>query len=62
MVAVIWYLIIVSILSVIQYYIERHYARGGSRSLPSTPVQSIRNFLGLSRRRPLEAEGKGSAS
>jgi polar amino acid transport system permease protein len=62
MVAVIWYLIIVSILSVIQYYIERHYARGGSRNLPLTPLQSIRRFVGLSRSRPLEADGKGSAS
>jgi polar amino acid transport system permease protein len=62
MVAVIWYLIIVSILSVIQYYIERHYARGGSRSLPLTPLQSIRKFFGLSRTGPLAADGKGSAS
>ncbi|MBE0704049.1 MAG: amino acid ABC transporter permease [Afipia sp.] len=62
MVAVIWYLIIVSILSVIQYYIERHYARGGSRNLPPTPLQSIRRFLGLSRGHPLEADGKRSAS
>lgn len=47
MVAVIWYLIIVSILSVIQYYIERHFARGSSRSLPPTPLQSLRKFLGF---------------
>ena len=27
-VAALWYLILVSILSVVQYYIERHYSRG----------------------------------
>jgi polar amino acid transport system permease protein len=58
MVAVIWYLIIVSILSVIQYYIERHYARGGSRNLPPTLLQSVRKFFGLSRLRPPDAGGK----
>lgn len=62
MVAVIWYLIIVSILSVIQYYIERHYARGGSRSLPPTPLQSIRRFFGMSWTRAPGAEEKRSAS
>jgi polar amino acid transport system permease protein len=60
MVAVIWYLIIVSVLSVIQYYIERHYARGSSRNLPPTPLQSIGSFLGLSRARPLDAGEKRS--
>ncbi|UCI34597.1 amino acid ABC transporter permease [Mesorhizobium sp. B4-1-4] len=58
MVAVIWYLIIVSVLSVIQYYIERHYARGSSRNLPATPWQSIGSFLGLLRARPLAASEK----
>ena len=47
LVAVIWYLIIVSVLSVVQYYIERHFARGGSRNLPLTPLQSIRRLLGI---------------
>ncbi|WP_296746289.1 amino acid ABC transporter permease [Mesorhizobium sp.] len=62
MVAVIWYLIIVSVLSVIQYYIERHYARGSSRNLPPTPLQSIGSFLGLSRARTLDAGEKRSLS
>lgn len=30
--AAIWYLFMTSVLTVIQYYIERHFARGGSRS------------------------------
>ena len=43
-----WYLILTSILSVGQYYIERYYARGSSRSLPATPLQKIKgNLLSL---------------
>lgn len=37
-----WYLIMTSVLSVGQYYIERYYARGSSRSLPATPWQKVR--------------------
>lgn len=45
-----WYLIMTSVLSVGQYYLERHYARGSSRSLPQTPIQKIRaNLLSLGR-------------
>ncbi|QTE00826.1 amino acid ABC transporter permease [Streptomyces cyanogenus] len=40
-----WYLILTSVLSVGQYYIERYYARGSSRSLPPTPWQKIRAHL-----------------
>ncbi len=43
-----WYLILTSVLSVGQYYIERYYARGSSRSLPATPLQKIKaNMLSL---------------
>ncbi|RFU39813.1 amino acid ABC transporter permease [Actinomadura logoneensis] len=38
-VASLWYLVVTSVLSVIQYYIERRYARGGRRELPPTPWQ-----------------------
>lgn len=42
LVSAIWYLIAVSILSIIQYYIERRFAKGGSsKSLPLTPWQKI---------------------
>jgi polar amino acid transport system permease protein len=41
-VASIWYLIMTSILSVGQYYVERRFARGSSRALPPTPVQRVR--------------------
>ncbi|MFA3840939.1 amino acid ABC transporter permease [Streptomyces aureus] len=45
-----WYLIMTSILSVGQYYLERYYARGSSRSLPPTPFQKIKaNLLSLGR-------------
>ena len=49
-VASIWYLVVTSILTVGQYYVERHYARGSVRELPPTPTQKFlafyrRNFL-----------------
>ncbi|TXS38008.1 amino acid ABC transporter permease [Streptomyces sp. OR43] len=45
-----WYLVMTSVLSVGQYYLERYYARGSSRSLPPTPMQKIRaNLLSLGR-------------
>jgi polar amino acid transport system permease protein len=40
-----WYLLVTSILTVGQYYIERHYARGSSRNLPDTPLQKLRTTL-----------------
>ncbi|RST18453.1 amino acid ABC transporter permease [Streptomyces sp. WAC05374] len=46
-----WYLILTSILSVGQYYLERYYARGSSRQLPPTVFQKIKaNVLSLSNR------------
>ncbi|MFB6819850.1 amino acid ABC transporter permease [Streptomyces sp. NPDC056347] len=45
-----WYLIMTSVLSIGQYYLERYYARGSSRSLPPTPFQKVRaNLLSLGR-------------
>jgi polar amino acid transport system permease protein len=47
-----WYLVMTSMLSIGQYYIERYYARGSSRSLPHTPWQRVRvNLLSLGRER-----------
>ncbi|QNP70270.1 amino acid ABC transporter permease [Streptomyces roseirectus] len=40
-----WYLVMTSVLSVGQYYIERYYARGSSRTLPPTPWQRVRTNL-----------------
>ncbi|MFD7243429.1 amino acid ABC transporter permease [Streptomyces massasporeus] len=46
-----WYLLMTSIFSIGQYYLERYYARGSSRSLPATPFQKIKaNVLSLSNR------------
>ncbi|MFD8782597.1 amino acid ABC transporter permease [Kitasatospora sp. NPDC059599] len=43
MVATIWYLVITTLLSIGQYYLERHFARGATRDgLPPTPLQRAR--------------------
>ncbi len=44
-VASIWYLIVTSVLTVGQYYVERYYARGAARELPLTPRQRIWRLL-----------------
>ncbi len=44
-VASIWYLIVTSVLTVGQFYVERHYARGSVRELPLTPWQRARRYL-----------------
>jgi polar amino acid transport system permease protein len=44
-VASIWYLVMTSILTVGQYYIERHFARGSLRGMPLTPIQRFRRML-----------------
>jgi polar amino acid transport system permease protein len=44
-VASLWYLIMTSVLSFGQYYIERYYARGSSRALPPTPMQRLRAWV-----------------
>jgi polar amino acid transport system permease protein len=41
-VAVVWYLILTTLLTIGQYYIERHYARGATRNLPPTPFQQFK--------------------
>lgn len=43
-VATIWYLVLTSVVSVIQYYVERFYARGAVRTLPPTPLQRLRGW------------------
>jgi polar amino acid transport system permease protein len=44
-VASIWYLIVTSILSFGQYYVERYFGRGATRELPETPLQRLRRNL-----------------
>jgi polar amino acid transport system permease protein len=47
LVAVVWYTIITTILSIAQYYIERYYARGSVRVLPPTPFQSFTRWTSV---------------
>jgi polar amino acid transport system permease protein len=44
-VASIWYLIVTTVLSIGQYYLERHFGRGAARALPPTPLQRLRRNL-----------------
>ncbi len=40
-----WYLIVSTVLSIGQFYVERYFARGALRTPPPTPIQRIRNDL-----------------
>ena len=46
-VASIWYLIVTTVLSFGQYYLERYFARGAARELPPTPLQRLRRSLSI---------------
>jgi polar amino acid transport system permease protein len=49
-VAVIWYLVLTSILQVGQFYIERYYGRGSTRTVALTPLQKAKlTFSGMAR-------------
>ncbi|MER8059034.1 MULTISPECIES: amino acid ABC transporter permease [unclassified Streptomyces] len=45
LVATVWYLILTSAVSVVQFYVERYFARGATRTLPPTPLQKARAGL-----------------
>ncbi|MDT0308296.1 amino acid ABC transporter permease [Streptomyces sp. DSM 44917] len=45
MVATAWYLVLTTVFSIGQYYLERYYARGSQRALPPTPWQRVRAQL-----------------
>ena len=57
LVAVVWYALITTILSIAQYYVERRYARGAVRELPPTPLQRARHWARTQWRRLGEAPG-----
>ncbi len=40
--ASLWYLIVTTVLSIGQFYLERHFARGALRTPPPTPLQRLR--------------------
>jgi polar amino acid transport system permease protein len=45
LVASLWYLLVTTLLSIGQYYLERRFGRGSSRELPLTPWQRVRRAL-----------------
>jgi polar amino acid transport system permease protein len=47
MVATVWYLVILSVLSIIQYHVERYYSRGALRTLPPHAFLVLLSKLGL---------------
>ncbi|MYR91724.1 ABC transporter permease subunit, partial [Streptomyces sp. SID685] len=51
LVATVWYLILTSAVSVVQFYVERYFARGATRTLPPTPLQKARAALAAFRTR-----------
>lgn len=42
LVATAWYVLLTTVLSIFQFYVERHFAKGTARTLPRTPVQRVR--------------------
>jgi polar amino acid transport system permease protein len=48
-VASLWYLIVTSVLSIGQYYLERHFGRGASHERPNTLLQRMRMNLRFGR-------------
>ena len=44
-VASLWYLIMTTLLTIGQYYLERYFGRGATRDLPDTPLQRFRRNL-----------------
>ncbi|WDZ86541.1 amino acid ABC transporter permease [Micromonospora cathayae] len=50
MVATVWYVILTGLLSILQYHVERYFARGSARPLPPTPWQRLRVALTAGRR------------
>ena len=58
--ASLWYLFFTSVLTIGQYYVERYYARGSTRSLPPTPLQRLRQSLFHVRTRPVPALADGT--
>ncbi|MFF5504688.1 amino acid ABC transporter permease [Streptomyces roseolus] len=45
LVATAWYVVLTTLLSVAQYYVERRYARGADRTPPPTPLQRARRSV-----------------
>ena len=54
-----WYLLLTTVLTIGQYYVERYYARGSSYALPATPIQKLRRNLTTLRRVPFSTSTIG---
>jgi polar amino acid transport system permease protein len=53
-VASLWYLIMTTVLTIGQFYLERHFGRGATRDLPGTPLQRLRvNVFSIRRKDPV---------
>jgi polar amino acid transport system permease protein len=60
--ASLWYLLMTTVLTIGQFYVERYYARGSSYALPLTPIQKIRRNLTTLRRTPFSADSQTDSS
>jgi polar amino acid transport system permease protein len=58
LVASFWYLVVTTVLSIGQYYLERHFGRGTARQLPDTPLQRIRRNVFSFRHATVEVPGE----
>ena len=47
LVAVLWYMVLTTVLSIAQFYVERYFSRGAARVLPPTPLQRARAWLSV---------------
>ncbi|GAB3607438.1 amino acid ABC transporter permease [Conyzicola nivalis] len=47
LVAVLWYMILTTVLSIAQFYVERYYSRGSARVLPPTPIQRAKAWVAV---------------
>lgn len=45
LVATVWYVVLTSLVSVVQFYVERRSSRGALRTLPPTPLQRLRSAV-----------------
>ena len=46
MVATFWYIVVTTVLTIGQFYVERYFARGAQRHLPPTPIQKLTTKIG----------------
>ncbi|MBM2772920.1 amino acid ABC transporter permease/ATP-binding protein [Burkholderia territorii] len=62
MVATVWYLIILTVLSAIQVQVERHYARGALRNPPRSALTFVLARIGALRRRAATRDATADAA